>query len=285
MSSDQPFVPKRPYFYSEPDESAVKRESNSGRGLGNARGGMEEIHGLFDNFMALLRLSPRTLVVPWLITAAVDLLFVLASIGLAWVWSTPMDSGWGAMFVMRLFTALQFVVVYTARVALFGPMRRVLVSGEGAFPGGWQEMFRSIVPRLLPVFIVNLAVAAVVTVGLMLCVVPGVAALFFLAFAPYLVAACNRSVGVAFTESFRLAIDHWLVLVTAIVIAFGVSILLGAVTMGGAAVFAGMMGRGAIVMSYLGMWVVHTVIGFFAWIYYGALYTSVSEKSGLGLTR
>lgn len=237
------------------------------------------IRDLFDNFMILLKRSPRTLVVPWLITAVLDLAFVLASILLAWVWSSPMDGGWGTMVVMRLVTALQFVVVYTLRIALYGPLRRVLYEGETAYKGGWQEMFGSIVPRLVPVFVINLAVAAVVSVGLMMCAIPGVVAMFFLAFAPYLVAARNRSVGSAFTESFKLAVDHWAVLLTAVVVMIGVAVLLGTVTMGGMAVFAGAMGRGSIVIGYLGMWVVHTIIGFFGWLYWGALYSTVDSQN------
>lgn len=240
---------------------------------------MAAIRDLFDSFMILLRRSPRTLVVPWVVTALLDLAFVAASILLAWVWSSPMDGGWGAMLVMRLVTALQFVVVYTLRIALYGPMRRVLFEGEGAYPGGWQEMFRSIVPRLLPVFVINLAVGAVVAVGLMLCAIPGIVAMFFLAFAPYLVAACDRSVGSAFTESFKLAVDHWAVLLTAVVVILGVAILIGGVTMGGMAVFASTLGRGSIVVGYLGMWVVHTILGFFAWIYWGSLYSTVVRRA------
>lgn len=231
--------------------------------------------------MILLKRSPRTLVVPWLITTAFDLLFVLASIALAWVWTSSLEGGWIAMFVMRLVTVLQFVVVYTMRIALFGPMRRVLEEGEDAYPNGWREMFNEIVPRLLPVFIINVAVGAVIAVGLMLCAVPGVVAMFFLAFAPYLVAARNRSVGEAFTESFKLAVDHWAVLLTAVVVIIGVAILLGGVTMGSMAVFGAMMGRGAIVVGFLGMWVVNTVVGFLGWIYWGSLYTTVDEAADL----
>ncbi len=231
--------------------------------------------------MILLKRSPRTLVVPWLITAAFDLLFVLASIALAWVWSSPETGGWGTMFVMRLVTALQFVVVYTMRIALYGPMRRVLFEGENAYPGGWQAMFQEIMPRFLPVFIINVAVAAVVAVGLMMCAIPGVVAMFFLAFAPYLVAARNRSVGSAFTESFKLAVDHWAVLLTAVVVIIGVAILLGGVTMGSMMVFGAMMGRGAIVVGFLGMWVVNTVIGFLGWLYWGSLYSTVDRAADL----
>lgn len=282
MSSDQPFLPKRPYFYDAPPIDPVTGKQ---REAPHTAEHIAAIGGLFDNFMILLRRSPRTLVVPWLITALFDLAFVVASIVLAWVWSNAGDitgtGDWLAMFVMRLVTALQFVVVYTMRIALYGPMRRVLFEGEAAYPGGWQEMFASISSRLLPVFVINVAVGAVVAVGLMLCAVPGVVALFFLAFAPYLVAARNRSVGSAFTESFKLAADHWAVLLTAIVVVIGVAILLGGVTMGGMLVFGEIMGRGAIVVGYLGMWIVNTVIGFFGWIYWGSLYSTVDRTAGL----
>ncbi len=278
MSSDQPFMPKRPSFYNEP---AMDPVTGQRREAPHTDERVAAIRGLFDNFMTLLRRSTRTLVMPWLITAAFDLVFVVASILLAWVWSSPLDGGWGAMVVMRLVTALQFVVVYTMRIALYGPMRRVLFEGEKAYPGGWQEMFNEIMPRLLPVFIINVAVAAVVAVGLMLCAIPGVVAMFFLAFAPYLVAARKRSVGSAFTESFKLAVDHWAVLVTAIVVMIGVMVMLGGVTMGSFAVLGAMMGRGAIVVGYLGMWVVNTVIGFFGWIYWGSLYSTVDKSAGL----
>ncbi|MFU8804926.1 MAG: hypothetical protein ACNA8W_14020 [Bradymonadaceae bacterium] len=277
MASDEPYSQIKDVRAGDEDWMRVKA------GKGRSQG--DQIQRFFEMFKLLLRRSPKSVLAPFVVTVVVDFVFVAASVMLIFIWGGPrpwerMPAGVsGAVQVIGL---VQVILVYTLRVALFKTLREVAHHGAESV-GGIGEVFRDIGPRLVPVFLINLIVFALVAVGLMLCVIPGLVAIFFLAFAPYLVAARGLQLGDALQTSARIARHQWLLLVTAIAVAFAALLAMGCVGLGGNLILIQPLGRLAIPTGMVGAWVMHAVVGFFAWIYWGAVYITAetAEEDGV----
>lgn len=269
----------RVYSYDEPLSSGPSTESWAQPVPGTGRNQGLQIQRFFETFKALLQRAPRALLIPWVVTMAVDFLFVAASVMLIFVFGGPRP--WermpmGVSASVQIIGLAQVLIVYTLRVALLKTLRDVAYQGAESV-GNVGQVFRDIGPRLLPVLLINLIVFGLVAVGLMLCVLPGLVAIFFLAFAPYLVAARGQTLGDALGNSARIARHQWLLLLTAIAVGIAGVMILGCVGLGGNLVLIQPLGRLAIPAGMLGAWIIHGVIGFLAWIYWGAVYLTAES--------
>ena len=214
------------------------------------------------------------LLVPWLGIALVDFGFVALGIlvVLATAEAGPATTG-GVM--LQIVAAVQVVAIMTLRVSLLDTVRRVALDGPGSV-GDAAEIARGMLQRLGPAFMVTVVVGLIVSIGLVLCILPGLVALFFFAFAPYLVVARNRRVMDALRESAKWATREWLLLLTALVVVV--------VAVGLWSVLAGLLaavGFGATVgvpVGLIGSWVINTVVGYLAFLWWGAVYVTADSR-------
>ncbi len=229
---------------------------------------------LFRNFIKLLRDGVSTLLVPWLGIAAVDLGFVAITIGVV-VATGAFEPGMGAGWLVQLIAFVQVIAILTLRVALLNTLRDLVFQGPGAV-GSAGAVARSMMERLAPSLGITLVVGALVSIGMVLCIFPGVVALFFLAFAPYLVAARKLPVGEALRTSAQWASREWVLLLTALVVAV-VAVSIMACTMGVAVeLFTGAMASAT--GGYISTWVLNTVLGYLAFLWWGAVYVTAEGR-------
>jgi hypothetical protein len=269
----------RVYSYDEPTPGNRLSSGWAQPLPGQGRDQAEQIRRFFETFRALLSQAPRAVLVPWILTALVDFVFVAASVLLVLLWggTRPWERmPTGVSAAIQIIAVTQVLIVYTLRVALFKTLRDVAYEGALAV-GTPGRVFRDLSPRLVPVLLTNVVVFALIGVGFMLCVLPGLLAMFFLAFAPYLVAAHGHRLGDALQHSARIARHQWLLLLTALVVAIAAAMVFSCVGLGTNLALAQPLGRFAMGLGMIGTWVVHTVVGFLAWMYWGAVYLTAES--------
>ncbi|RAL24660.1 hypothetical protein DL240_00170 [Lujinxingia litoralis] len=235
--------------------------------------GIEELGQVFSR---LVRMGWGTVLVPWLAIAAIDFLFVAASVALIWSYGATdaLAAGGGRGVWLQVLSGLEMAVVLTLRVALLNVLRDLVMVGPSAV-GSLGRVFREMTRRLGPVFLVNVMVGAVVAVGLALCVLPGLVALYFLAFAPYLVAVGKAGPLSAWGESAAMARRHVGVLLTG----FGVAVLFAGVMACGLGASAAMIqGSAGVGGGLLVGWVLNTTLGYLAWLWWGAVYVTAEQR-------
>jgi len=234
------------------------------------------IDELGQNFSRLVRLGWGTVLIPWLVIAAVDLLFVLASVALIWGWSTTeaLPAGGVEAVLLQGISALEIAVVLTLRVLLLKALRDLAMLGPSAV-GSLGRVLKGILPRVGPTFLVSITVGAIVTVGLALCVLPGLVALYFLAFAPYLVAVGQSRVGESLVRSATMARRHVVLLLTGFAVAAVFAGVMGC-SLGASA--AMLQGSAGVAGGLLVGWVLNTVLGYLAWLWWGAVYITAEQR-------
>ena len=232
------------------------------------------LEDLWGNFVRLWRDGLTTLLAPWLTIALADLLFVGFSIGVVLA-TGGAEAGRGAMGVVQFIGVIQVVVIMTLRVALLWTLREVGFRGPTAVRS-LGEVGETIFQRIGSALAITVVMGVILSVGFMLCVIPGVVALFLLAFAPYLVVAKGMGVVESLAESARWAQRQWAVLLTALVVAVVAAGALACVV----GVIGGLGGRGPvpIAMGLLGGWAVNTVLGYVAFLWWGSVYLSAEER-------
>lgn len=236
--------------------------------------GGSSVEALWNNFVRLGRDGMTTLVVPWLAIALIDFVFVGVSV-LIIVATGGAEAGRGGLGMIQFIGFVQAVAVMTLRVALLHTLRDVAFRGPAAvrdFGAVAQDLAR----RLVPAFAITIVVGAVVTVGMMLCVLPGLVALFFLAFAPYLVVGKRMAIGEALAESVRWASSEWPVLLSALVVAFFATGILACVV----GLISGFGAAPVLAMpaGLVGGWVVNTILGYVAFLWWGAAYVTAESN-------
>lgn len=235
--------------------------------------GMDE---LGENFSRLVRLGWGTVLVPWLAIAAVDFIFVAVSAALIWgqSGSEPLPAGGAQAVVLQTISAVEIAVVLTLRVLLFRALRDLAMLGPSSVMS-LREVARGMLSRLVPTFLVNILVGAIVSIGLVLCVLPGLVAIYFLAFAPYLVAVGQSGVLDAITRSATMARRHVVLLLTGFAVAAVFAGVMGCSLGASAAVIQGTAGvAGGLLVG----WVLNTVLGYLAWLWWGAVYITAEQR-------
>lgn len=235
------------------------------------------IEALFDNFVELIRDGSSALLGPWLAIALVDFGFV-AIATLSVVAFGTAEAGTAGAMVVQIVGIVQGLAILTLRVALLNTLRDVAFGGPEAI-SSFGSVVRDIGDRLLSSFLIALALIIIVSVGFALCVLPGLVALFFLAFAPYLVAARGFGIGESLAESARWASRQWPLLLSAIAIAVIAGGLM-ACTMG---VFSTVADPSIVAVPFglVGGWLVNTIIGYLAFVWWGAVYVTAETTQQL----
>lgn len=232
------------------------------------------IEALLENFMRLGRDGMSVLLAPWLAIAVVDLGFVIGA-GAVVVAANTADPGTAAGMTIQIIAGIQLLVVMGLRVALLNAVREVGLQGRGAMES-LGAVLRDVLGRFVPSLGVMVVVGVVVGVGLFLCVIPGLVALFFLAFAPYLVAARRVPILESLAESVRWARKEWALLLSALVVAVIAAGFIGC-AMGVAAGIAPRMTTG-VITGLAGGWVLNTVLGYIAFLWWGAVYVTAESR-------
>lgn len=109
------------------------------------------------------------------------------------------------------------------------------------------------------------------------CLLPGLVAAYLLMFAPYLISAHQMSVARALTTSSDWAKRHW----TLAVLMVGIGLLLSLGIMGvqffAVSAFYAMIGINGILVGHVATWFFTMVVGYFAWLYTGAVYATIER--------
>lgn len=231
------------------------------------------LDALWDNFVRLGRDGLATLLVPWLMIAFVDLVFVGIAIAI-YAASGGAAMGTGASVFTQIVTALEVLVVMTLRVALLKVVRDVAFRGPVAVRN-FQQVGLDMTRHLLPALGVTVVTGAIVSVGFAFCIFPGVLALFFLAFAPYLVVARGMGLADGLAESARWASRQWVLLLSALIVA-----VLASGFMACAMGLVGSFGPGSMLSAPAALvagWVANTVLGYIAYLWWGAVYVTADS--------
>ncbi len=240
--------------------SAVRQDGSSIRELGR-------------NFVRLGRDGLAALLVPWLGIAVVDFGFVALAVAVTLIAANAGPGTTGGVLV-QIIAVLQGIAIMTLRVALLKTLRDVGMQGPDVV-GTAGAVARDIIDRIVPAFLITLVMGIIVTVGLALCVLPGLIALFIFAFAPYLVVARGRQIMDALRESVRWAGREWLLLLTALVVAIiavGLwSILIGTITA------IGVRPTVAVPVGMVVGWLGNTILGYLVFLWWGAVYITADS--------
>ncbi len=129
----------------------------------------------------------------------------------------------GAMGLLMI--PLYFVVM-AIEAALYDPMQRNLFHNEREL-GGPMDVIKGTMSKFVPAILGVVALMFTVGVGMVLCVLPGLAAAFLFSQAPYLMIVHDRGLVDAFKESMSRAMAHWHVLVMGIALLFAVAFVVG----------------------------------------------------------
>ena len=251
-------------------------ESEKSRSGGKERERGGKIQELVDTFRRLFRDGLSMLALPWLAIAAVDLVFV--GISIAVILAVGAEVGRGGYGLVQFIGIIQAIVVLTLRIALLSVLREMAFKGPTAVTS-YSEVLRLSGHRLGASLGITVVFGIALTVGLALCVLPGLLVLFFFAFAPFLVAAKGLGVFESLGESARWAQREWALLVTAFAVAFvalaGLACVTGVITaIGGQTVLA-------ITFGLAGGWVVNTILGYLAFLWWGSVYVIAEEREQL----
>lgn len=184
-----------------------------------------------------------------LLTGVVQTVVSFFSIGLAGIVGLIITIMGFLLFPLNL-------LIYGFQMALLGPASEQLHAPTDR--GGTINVLKSGVPVFVMGLLSLLLVGLSISIGFVLCVIPGFIAAFLFYQVPYLTIVHNRSIPEAFQESLDRAKTHWHVLVMTFLIHFAITMALGMAT--------GMFSLGLTFaggffapISYLGMPVVNWV--------------------------
>ena len=232
------------------------------------------IEALFDNFVQLGREGTPSLLVPWLAIALVDFGFVALGVLTVWLFGTADPATAGGMIAQGI-GVVQMVVILAFRVALLNTLRDVALGGAEAVRD-WGAVAQDVFGRFWSSLSITIVFLLIVSIGFVLCVLPGLVALFFLAFAPYLVAARGDTILDGLRRSAIWATREWALLLSAVVVAVLALGLMGCV-MG---LLSGVFARDvlAVPVGLAGGWLVNTIIGYLAFLWWGAVYVTAESR-------
>lgn len=254
-----------------PWDSIIEGDDVANAATGEQRGSIE---ALFDNFMRLVRDGLSTLLVPWLGIAAIDFGFVALAV-LSVVMAGTADPGTAGGTAVQAIGFVQAIAVLTLRVALLRTLRDVGLHGASAV-GSPGAVFRDVARHIVPAFLITVVAGLVVGIGFVLCVLPGLVALFFLAFAPYLVVAQGESILDGMRRSAEWAWREWPLLLSAVVVAMIGGGLMACVMGAIGGLITGTVA--AVPSALVGGWIVNTVVGYVAFLWWGAVYVTAESR-------
>lgn len=155
----------------------------------------------------------------------------------------------------------------------FRPMRLIESGhGDGMDLGqARQEMFSNFVPIMGGVFLYLVAVF----LGTACCVAPGLIAAVVLMPAPYLVAARRGGVFSSLSTSIDWAARHWLLLAVAGVVLTLLSVAMMLLTAMVPPTFHGLMGDAGIFAGNGVIWLLGSIMGYFAWLLVGSILITI----------
>jgi len=190
--------------------------------------------------------------------------------------------------------ALVSVVLLSVQLGLTRAVRTALVGEDGPGGGGpgapppkigVGEAFKLSFSRYLQVFANIWLVGLAISIGLLFCILPGLAVMFFVLGAPYLVASCGDNAWNGFIRSFKLTARQFVPVIILFVILtglIGIGIGIGFGTLGALATH----GRWVFFGVRVGMQAVMLPIGYLLWVLITATYVTIeTADSGVEVKR
>lgn len=254
-------------------------------------------HPLADNkfdigaFIDILKLTGERLIGSPVLIALIG----LAVISLAWALFAGTlqmgaelvmgDAGAGIVGLALAFVGLILFpilfVVAVAQTALYRPGSQLLF--EGSVPTDSPvDVLKSVTGLLVPVGLSMIAVGLTVMVGLVMCILPGVAAAVLFSQVPYLVAVRDEGVIDAFKRSMERTLEHWHIVAMVIGINFIAFFAISTITFCGGTI-TGFMGPLSYLFSPVFSWLGTTLTVVVAFVVTIAGFGTIDELEGLDI--
>lgn len=257
-------------------------------------GGAATLSEVFAGFPLVLARSWRSVAVPYLLLALAVLVLVsaptaaLQAMQLRAIEDGALSGGIALSLITIAASLLALVLslaIGTTQSGLTRVLRRAVVE-EGYRPG-LGDAFRTALSRFWPLLANLLLVGIGVVAGVLLCVLPLFAAIFFLMMAPYYVAALDEGPWEGVVRSVRTAVRNAGVFVVLTLVAsvvgglyyFGVWLLTVSLT----ATLGAAMGQ---LVAQAAVQVVGLPLGYLFWVFFQAAFVTVeTAESGAPIVR
>jgi hypothetical protein len=173
------------------------------------------------------------------------------------------------------------VIAGTLSIGLMSVVRKQMVEGDGAITG-FADAFAIARERFWLTMGGYLLFAVAIAFGAILCIIPGLAAAFLFAFAPYLVATGNAEVIDSFKRSFELAKKNVGPLMVGIVAIIGVAIVIALLNLGIVAGMTAALGAAGIAIASAIVFFIGVAVGYVIYVFMSTLFV-VCETADSGV--
>jgi hypothetical protein len=177
---------------------------------------------------------------------------------------------WAFLAVSMVIGVLQLGV----GIATLAPVRQAWFDGRSLSAG---EVVGLIGRRIFSGALLYFVYSILVTIGTVLCCIPGLLAAYFLMPTFYLVGGRGDGVFDSISTSFNWGKRHAGLLVILIIITFGVAMGLGVVNFFSSQILVS-MGKAGYVVSQLVAWFLGVTGFFFIWVFYAATMISIDQS-------
>jgi len=252
-----------------------------------------EVSEIFDNFKLLFGRLKGGFIGAYLVLSLANVLVQAPTWIVTYLQQEALESGnfsdLGTYSLLTICTSFFQIgvslVIGAVMLGLYRPIRMALVQGPEAL-GGTGALLKLAYTGFLPKLGIMLVVGIAIGIGLVLCIVPGVLAAYFLCLAAYLVAAVDQPIGDAIRRSIELAKTNLVPLIVAIVVyvvVIGVATGIGA-TLG--AVLTATLGAIGLLVAQPIAALVGVAVGYVGFVFFGAVAVTVeTADSGTPLLR
>lgn len=181
--------------------------------------------------------------------------------------------------VVGILMAPLFFVVTIAQWALYRPAAHSLFDGsiEVSNP---VDVIKSTTGVMIPVGVTMIIVSVGSTIGLVFCILPGLAIGFLFIQAPYLAAVHDRGVVDALKESFERGKKHWHVVVMAVALMFVVAAASGMIY-GCVGTVVGFIGAINLFAAPVLQWLSTTLLAVAGFVIYTGAFATIDELEGI----
>lgn len=175
------------------------------------------------------------------------------------------------------FAALLNIPLTVLAVAMyasgFRPMR--VIERQGAAHLSFGELRSEMFSNFGTTALVTFLYLFMVGLGAACCLLPGLIAGFLFLPAPYIASAMGSGVFASLSESLRWVKRHWLLLAVAVSVSLLMAAFIVIAQVVAGPVFVGMFGKTGILLTSGLVWLLGVIIGYFGWMFSGAVYITI----------
>lgn len=152
-------------------------------------------------------------------------------------------------------------------LGLFRPLRRSVL--EGTPMGGAGEVFKDARTNLVPSIATLLIFGLAVGIGTVFCLLPGLAAFFFLGPSLYLVGGCDLQIGDALKKSYELALKNVGPMCVGIAIVIVAVAISAGINIGLTSILLSVMGAAGLFIAQPVAAILGLILGWFIFLFWG----------------